>query len=71
MSALSSIRLCLKEMLEQRGITRYELSQRTGIRYQIIDNYYKNKVIRYDSALLLKMCVALDCGIEDLIEVIR
>lgn len=58
-------------MLEQRGITRYELSQRTGIRYQIIDNYYKNKVIRYDSALLLKMCVALDCGIEDLIEVIR
>ncbi len=71
MSALSSIRLCLKEILEQRGITRYELSQRTGIRYQIIDNYYKNKVIRYDSALLLKMCVALDCGIEDLIEVIR
>lgn len=68
---MSSIRLCLKEMLEQRGITRYELSQRTGIRYQIIDNYYKNKVIRYDSALLLKMCVALDCGIEDLIEVIR
>ncbi|HIV97679.1 MAG TPA: helix-turn-helix transcriptional regulator [Candidatus Agathobaculum stercoravium] len=68
---MSSIRLCLKEILEQRGITRYELSQRTGIRYQIIDNYYKNKVIRYDSALLLKMCVALDCGIEDLIEVIR
>ena len=68
---MSSISLCLKEILEQRGITRYELSQRTGIRYQIIDNYYKNKVIRYDSALLLKMCVALDCGIEDLIEVIR
>ena len=68
---MSSIRLTLKEVLEQRGITRYELSQRTGIRYQIIDNYYKNKVIRYDSALLLKMCVALDCGIEDLIEVIR
>ena len=68
---MSSIRLCLKEILEQRGITRYELSQRTGIRYQIIDNYYKNKVVRYDSALLLKMCVALDCGIEDLIEVVK
>lgn len=71
MSALSSIRLCLKEILEQRGITRYELSQRTGIRYQIIDNYYKNKVVRYDSALLLKMCIALDCKIGDLIEVIK
>ena len=68
---MSSIRLTLKEVLEQRGITRYELSQRTDIKYPIVDKYYKNKVVRYDSALLLKMCVALDCGIEDLIEVIR
>lgn len=68
---MSSICLTLKEVLEQRGITRYELSQRTDIKYPIVDKYYKNKVIRYDSTLLLKMCVALDCGIEDLIEVIR
>ena len=68
---MSSIRLTLKDVLEQRGITRYELSQRTDIKYPIVDKYYKNKVIRYDSTLLLKMCVALDCGIEDLIEVIR
>ena len=34
-------------------------------------NTTKNKVVRYDSDLLLKMCVALDCGIEDLIEVVR
>ena len=68
---MSSIRLTLKEVLEQRGITRYELSQRTDIKYPIVDKYYKNKVVRYDSALLLKMFVALDCGIEDLIEVIK
>ena len=68
---MSSIRLCLKEVLEQRGMTRYELSQLTDIRYQIIDNYYKNKVVRYDSALLLKMCIALDCEIGDLIEVVK
>lgn len=68
---MSSIRLTLKEVLEQRGITRYGLSQRTDIKYPIVDKYYKNKVVRYDSALLLKMCVALDCGIEDLIEVIK
>ena len=30
---MSSIRLTLKEVLEQRGITRYELSQRTDIKY--------------------------------------
>lgn len=68
---MSSIRLRLEELLATRGITRYELSRRTGICYQIIDNYYKNKVVRYDSALLLKMCIALDCEIGDLIEVIK
>lgn len=68
---MSSIRIRLKELLDARGITRYELSQRTGIQYQIVDNYYKNRVVRYDSALLLKMCIALDCEIGDLIEVVK
>ena len=68
---MSSIRLCLKEVLDERGISRYELSRRTDIQYQIIDKYYKNKVVRYDSALLLKMCIALDCEIGDLIEVVK
>ena len=63
------IRICLDKLLPQKSITRYELSKRTGIRYQIIDNYYKNRVVRYDSALLLKMCIALDCTIDKLIEI--
>ena len=71
MRVLSSIRLRLEELLATRGITRYELSRRTDIQYQIIDKYYKNKVVRYDSALLLKMCIALDCEIGDLIEVVK
>ncbi len=66
---MSRIRICLDKLLPQKNITRYELSKRTGIRYQIIDNYYKNRVVRYDSALLLKMCIALDCTIDELIEI--
>lgn len=62
------IRLSLDKALESRQISRYELSKRTGIQYQIIDNYYKNKVIRYDSFVLERICTALDCGIEDIIE---
>ena len=62
-------RICLDKLLPQKNITRYELSKRTGIRYQIIDNYYKNRVVRYDSALLLKMCIALACTIDELIEI--
>ena len=38
------IKLTIDKCLDAKGITRYELSKRTGIRFQIIDNYYKNKV---------------------------
>ena len=62
------IRLTLDQYLDQHGITRYELAKRTGIRFQIIDNYYKNKVVRYDSDLLDRICRALECDISDLIE---
>lgn len=62
------IRLTLDKYLDSHGITRYEVSKRTGIRFQIIDKYYKNLVVRYDSYILEKICDALDCGITDLIE---
>lgn len=62
------IRLCLDKAIDKYKISRYELAKRTGIQYQIIDNYYKNKVKRYDSYVLERICVALDCGIEEIIE---
>ena len=62
------VKLTIDKILTEMKITRYELSKRTGIRYQIIDNYYKNYVKRYDSYILDKICVALNCGISDLIE---
>ena len=40
----------------------------SGIKFQIIDNYYKNKVVRYDSDVLDRICKALNCDISDLIE---
>lgn len=66
-----SIRISLDEKLDELKITRYELAKRTGSNYQIIDNYYKNRVVRYDSYLLLKMCIVLNCEIGDIIKVIK
>jgi putative transcriptional regulator len=61
------VRLILQDYLDKRNITRYALSQRTGIRFHIIDKYYKNKVVRYDGYVLDKICTALDCRIEDIL----
>ena len=62
------VRLTLDVQLEKCGITRYELSKRTGIIYHTIDSYYKNQVVRYDSYILNKICEALNCNISDIIE---
>ncbi len=60
--------LTLDKILNKLNISRYELAKKTGIQYQIIDNYYKNKVKRYDSFVLDRICDALNCKISDLIE---
>ena len=62
------VKLTVAEFLNKNGITRYELSKRTGIVFHIIDKYYKNKVVRYDSYVLDRICTALDCNISDIIE---
>ena len=62
------IRLTIDRYLEKASITRYELAKRTGIKFQIIDNYYKNKVVRYDSYVLDRICEALGCDISDIVE---
>ena len=65
------VRLIIDKCLEERGITRYELAKRTDVKFQTIDRYYKNRVIRYDSYILDRICVALECDLCDIIEYVK
>lgn len=65
------VRLTIDKMLEKRGITRYELAKRTEIKFQTIDRYYKNRVIRYDSYILDRICAVLECDMCDIIEYVK
>ena len=38
---MGMVELTLDALLAAKGVSRYELSNRTGVQYQIIDNYYK------------------------------
>ncbi|MDE7246054.1 MAG: helix-turn-helix transcriptional regulator [Oscillospiraceae bacterium] len=63
------IRVKLAEVLDKRGITRNQLANLSGIKYNIIDRYYKAKQIeRVDLDFLAKVCFVLGCKIEDLLE---
>lgn len=62
------VKLIIDKYLDTHGITRYELAKRTEIKFQTIDRYYKNRVVRYDSYILDRICSALDCDICDILE---
>ncbi len=65
------VRLTLDKYLSKCGISRYELAKRTDIKFQTIDRYYKNRVVRYDSYILNRICAALKCNICDIIEYVE
>lgn len=65
------VKLTIDKMLEKRGMTRYELAKRTEIKFQTIDRYYKNRVIRYDSYILDRICAVLECNVGDIIEYVK
>ena len=65
------VRLTIDKYLDERGITRYELAKRTDVKFQTIDRYYKNRVVRYDSYILDRICEALDCRISDILEYVK
>ena len=65
------VKLTIDKMLKKRGMTRYELAKRTEIKFQTIDRYYKNRVIRYDSYILDRICAVLECDVCDIIEYVN
>ena len=65
------VRMVLDKYLNENGITRYELAKRCNIKFQTIDSYYKNRVVRYDSFILDRICAALDCNVCDIIEYVK
>lgn len=68
-SEYGRIRVKLAELLEDRGITRNRLHTLTGVKYEVIDRYFKAKRVEMaDLDFLAKVCYTLDCKIEDILE---
>ena len=65
------VRLTIDKYLDKCGMTRYELAKRTEVKFQTIDRYYKNRVVRYDSYILDRICAALNCSLSDIIEYVE
>lgn len=62
------VRLILDKYLDEHGISRYEVAKRTQVKFETIDRYYKNRVVRYDSYILNSICTVLNCELSDILE---
>lgn len=68
-AAYGRVRVKLADVLIARDITRNRLRTLTGVKYEVIDRYYKAvNVEMADLDFLAKVCFVLDCKIEDLLE---
>lgn len=62
-----SVELRLKEVMEERGITRNQLAKLIDARFEVVSKWYKGEVEKMDMDILARICYALDCTTEDLL----
>ena len=68
--AYGYIRIKLKELIEEKGISKNKLAHRAEMQRTQLNQYCNNQVTRLDTYVLARICTALDCKIEDLLEFI-
>ncbi|MBR5270197.1 MAG: helix-turn-helix transcriptional regulator [Anaerotignum sp.] len=64
------VELRLKEVMDERGISRNQLAKLIDARFEVVGKWYKGEVEKMDLDILARICYALDCTAEDLIEYI-
>jgi DNA-binding Xre family transcriptional regulator len=57
----------LKEVLKDRGWTRYKLQQKSGITYPTLNALFYGRNQGYSADVLNKLCYALKCAPGDLL----
>ena len=63
-----SISVHLKDIIEERGITRYRLAKLADTRFEVVEKWCSGTVERIDSDVLARFCYILDCEITDIIK---
>lgn len=65
-----TIKIHLDEIMKDRNMSMNKLSFRAEMQRTQLRKYCKNEVQRLDIAVLSRLCYALDCDLNDLLEYI-
>ncbi|MCI8956445.1 MAG: helix-turn-helix transcriptional regulator [Eubacterium sp.] len=69
-SEFGTIKLHLKELMEERNLSLTKLSFRAEIQRTQLKHYYDEDIQRLNMTVLSRLCYVLNCTLNDLIEYI-
>ena len=67
-SSYGCVSIHLKELMEERGITRYRLAKLADTRFEVVEKWYTGTVERIDADVLARFCYILNCDVSDIIK---
>lgn len=70
MSEYGKINIKLDELLKKSGMSKNKLSHKAELQRSQINGYCNNEITRLDIDVLARICTAMGCKIEDLLEFI-
>ncbi|MGN0655613.1 MAG: helix-turn-helix domain-containing protein, partial [Ruminiclostridium sp.] len=62
------ISLNLKEIMDEKNITRNYLARVSNTRFEVINKWYNNDVEKMDLDILARICYVLECTPADIIK---
>ena len=62
------VELRLKEVMDEIGISRNQLAKLIDARFEVVSTWYKGEVEKMDLDILARICYALDCTTDDLLQ---
>ena len=68
LNSYGCITVRLKELIEQKGITRYRLAKLADTRFEVVEKWCSGTVERIDTDVLARFCYILNCEITDILK---
>ena len=62
------IRIKVDQLIREKGISKNKLAHRAEMQRTQLNQYCRNEITRLDTAVLARLCAALECTVEDILE---
>lgn len=61
------ISIHLRELLEERHMSRNQLARAINSRFEVVDKWYQGELEKIDADILARICFVLQCDVKDII----